>query len=239
MSTDFSLLKVYTETPHEGLSVTFRFYTEPPDISGGGGGWQAVQRPQDSVVTSWRGPTDGYTMSLNLIMDTFTSKSGKDIESDCRTLEKMYGALVSPVVQPPLLILDANGALQNDVYNFPPLRWVISDPPTYADVLRVKGRRVRQVVTIKFLKYTAYDELTRSKDTSQGQALNTFKASSQVNTFKKAAAKYLKASGGARWANYLAQLNGVRDGTAFILPGRTYKLPTSQQIADWKKQPRR
>lgn len=243
MSTDFSLLKVYSEFPQDGLNVTFRFYQDPPNISGGGGGWEAVARPLDTVTTSWRGPTDGYTMELSLILDCFTAGKGdpkQDIEDDCRTLEKMYGALTSPVVQPPLLVLDANGALQNDVYNFPPLRWVISEPPTYGDVLRnAHGRRTRQVVTVKFMKYTSYDELTRSKDASQNAPRNTFTASATVNTFKKAAAKFLKQVGGAKWATRLANLNGQRDPTKTLLPGRIYKLPTGAQIKQWEKTSRR
>jgi hypothetical protein len=249
MSTDYSLLKVYTDSSSGyadnrsgGLSVTFRFYQNPPNISGGGGGWQSVQRPQDAAFSAWRGPSEVYTMELNLIMDTFTAGNHdrkQDIESDCRTLELMYGALTSPVAQPPLLILDANGALQNDVYNFPPLRWVIADPPVYADVLRNSaGRRVRQVVTIKFMKYTPYDELTRRLGGSQSDHSNQFLATARINTFRKAAAHFPPMHS-ARWGSRLALLNGKHDATAKLLPGRWYRLPTRAQFNEWQKTPRR
>lgn len=243
MATDYSLLKVYTES--NDLAVTFRFYQAVPNVSGGGGGWQAVQRPLDAPVIAWRGATDLYTMELQLIMDKFAAPlnadgSEPDVEADCRQLEQMYGALVSPVHQPPLLILDANGALQNDVYNNPSIRWVIPEPPTWQDVDRnSKGRRVRQVVTVKFMHFLAYDQLTRNTDVSQHAPRNTFTSTSSVNTFRKAAAKYLKSYGGARWATRLANLNGARDPTAPLLPGRVFKLPTAAQIKQWEQTARR
>lgn len=250
MSTDYSLLKVYTDSSSGyadnrsgGLAITFRFYQNAPNISGGGGGWESVQRPQNSATTAWRGPTDVYTMELDLLMDTFTAGPGdkkKDIEADCRTLELMYGALTSPVAQPPLLILDANGSLQNDVYNFPSLRWVIAEPPAYADVLRNgSGRRVRQAVTVKFMHYVAYDALTRSKNlVSQNDRAHQFQATKSINTFRKAAAHYSPMRN-ARWGTRLAHLNGKRDATANLLPGRWYKLPTQAQFKDWNKTSRR
>lgn len=242
---DYSLLHVYTEigSGSSAMQITFRFYEDPPNISGGGGGFQAVQRPLNSTIVAWRGPTDSYTMELNLIMDCFTaSTSGgnlPDIENDCRTLEKMAGVLVSPVVQPPLLILDANGALQNDAYNKPSLRWVISDPPTYADVDRnSNGRRIRQVTTVKFMHYSAYDELTRSKDVSQSDHPGEFKVTGAIDTFKKAAAKYPPMKN-ARWGSRLAQLNNKTDPTVKLEVGRFYKLPTQAQFKIWQKTARR
>lgn len=236
--TDHSLLQVYTEAPDQGLFISFRFYTEAPNISGGGGGWLSVPRPQDTALTAWRGPTDAYTMELNLIMDCFTASTANgqrpDIENDCRTLEKMCGALTSPVVQPPLLILNAHGALQNDAYHFPPLRWIIPEPPTYSEVNRNEwGQRTRQVVTIKFMKYTAYDELTRSKSTGTSHLANQFVARTG-DTWKKVAAQYLKQYGGAKWANRLAKFNNPSwNSSSTLIVGRAYKLPTQTVIAQW------
>jgi hypothetical protein len=234
--TDYSLLKVYTELP--GLSLTARFYQDPPDVEGGAGGYEAVPRPQSNAVTAWRGFSDGFTMSLNLILDSYAARPPRDIENDCGVLDKMAGALGR--TQPPLLILDAGGALQHDVVNRPAARWVISDPPAYADVLRnADGRRVRQVVTVKFMLYIAYDGLSRTVDVSRIAPKNTFIVTSSIPTFKAAAAKYLKSYGGAKWGNRLAQLNGLRDGTATLPPGQRFKLPTPAQVKAWEKTPRR
>jgi nucleoid-associated protein YgaU len=234
--TDYSLLHVYEEN-QPGLFITFRMYEGDHKITGGGAGWSSVQRPQKHPLTAWRGDTDQYCMEIPLIMDTF-STSGSTVERDCRQLERMYGALTSPASQPPLLILNANGALQNDVYHFPPLRWIIPEPPTWGEQTRRNGQRVRQIVTVKFMVYAAYDEFTRQK------SQNTNKVASQVivragDTYSSIAARYLKAYGGARWANYLAHFNGAKDGASHPLPGQTVKLPSSAQVKQWESSPRR
>lgn len=250
MSTDYSLLHVYTQRGGpKGDSITFRFYQDPPNISGGGGGFQAVQRLQNAAIVAWRGPSDAYTMELNLIMDAYASLPPKgrargwqapDIEADCRTLDKFSGTFVHPVTQPPLLVLDANGALQNDYYHMPSALWVIPEQPTFSDVLRnSKGMRTRQVVTVKFMHYLGYDELTRNKNISaQNDHSHQFETTPKVNTFKKAAAHYAPMRN-AKWGMRLAQLNGKRDPTAKLMPGRWYKLPTQAQFNDWQKTSRR
>lgn len=249
MSTDYSLLHVYTQAGGaSGESITFRFYQQPPSITGGGGGWQAVQRLQDAAITAWRGPSDAYTMELELIMDVFSSippdghrgSWEPDVEADCRTLEKFCGTFVHPVTQPPLLVLDANGALQNDYYHHPSAVWVIPDQPTYGEVYRnSKGRRTRQVVTVKFMHYLPYDELTRSKNlSSQNDHAHMFKTGGKIDTFRAAAAHYPPMRN-AKWGLRLARLNDKKDPTAKLLPGRWYKLPTQAQFNEWKKTARR
>ena len=234
--TDFSLLSIYTELP--GLSLTARFYTDPPAPKGGSGGFTAVPRPLDSAVTAWTGFQDGYTMPLNIVLDSYTARPARDIERDVTTLEKMAGTLGRS--EPPLLILNAGGALQHDVVNRPKARWVIASDPDWGDVLRNEhGRRVRQVVTVPFMLYVPYDALSRTKSTNDHAPRNTFLATGTVDTFKKAAAKYLNSYGGAKWANRLAQLNYARDGAAKLEIGRRYMLPTPAQIKSWEKTPRR
>lgn len=235
--TDYSILHVYTEQPN-GLRFISRFYDGTINVTGGGAGWQAVQRPQRAPITAWRGPTDSYTMEIPLILDTLDQKHA-DVEGRCRTIEKMSGTLVSGFVQPPVLILDANGALQNDVYNFPPLRWVIPEPPVWGEQLRRRddGKRVRQLVTIKFMLYTAYDSLSRSKSVKVSSGHST--TARAGDTYRKIAARELKHYGGIRWANRLAQLNGARDGASKPLKGQVILLPTVEQIKLWERTPRR
>lgn len=230
------VLTVYTETP--GLLLNARFYQEAPQQTGGSGGFVAVQRPEDGPVTAWRGFQDGFTFSLNLIMDSYTARPARNIEADCLALDKMAGLFGHE--QPPLLILNAGGALQYDYVNRPTARWVISDPPDYADVYRdSNGQRIRQVATVKFMLYVAYDAFSRTKSTARNAPKNTFVATTQVDTFKTASARYLKSYGGHRWANRLAQLNGYRDGMAKLPLGQRFKLPTVAQIKDWERTPRR
>lgn len=233
---DYSLLSIYTELP--GLSLTARFYTDAPAPKGGSGGYTAVPRPLDSAVTAWTGFTDSYTMPLNIILDSYTASPARDVEADINTLEKMAGTFTRS--EPPLLILNAGGALQHDVVNRPKARWVVNDSPDWGEVLRnAQGRRVRQVVTVPFMLYVPYDALSRTKSTADSAPRNTFMATAAVDTFKKAAAHYLNSYGGAKWANRLAQLNGARDGAAKLKLGQRYTLPTVTQIKSWEKTPRR
>ncbi|MGZ4530802.1 MAG: hypothetical protein ACXVXP_00450 [Mycobacteriaceae bacterium] len=238
MSTDYSILHIYTEHPDHGLYVIARFYEGDIGVTGGGAGWQSVQRPQMDPITAWRGPTDSYTMEIPLIFDVLDQK-GADIEVRCRTFERMYGALEQNGGQPPLLILNANGALPNDVYNFPPLRWVISEPPTWGEQLRNdSGRRVSQVITAKFMHYVAYDEFTRTKSAAKALAPHTTIAKGG-DTYNKIAARFLKNYGGVKWGNRLARFNGARDGASRPQPGQIVKLPSVTQIKDWGRTPRR
>jgi hypothetical protein len=235
----FNTLQVYTEFPDNGLYFIALFGEGTVKITGGGGGWQSVQRPQDNPITAWRGPTDSYCMEIPLIFNNFTNGKG-DVEGACRTLEKMYGALETTSGQPPLLILNANGALPNDVYNFPPLRWVIPDPPDYGEAIRdeVTGKRLRQIVTVKFMHYVAYDEFTRSQSNNQHGTPNTTIVKGG-ETYNKIAARALKKYGGAKLGNRLAHLNGARDGAVKPKPGQTIKLPTAAQAKSWAHSPRR
>jgi hypothetical protein len=211
------------------------------NITGGGGGWESVAIPQDSPISVWRGAQAVYTMEIPLVFDVIDAPDSLnwDVEDRCRTLEQMYGALTSPATQPPVLILNANGAIPNDVYNFPPLRWVISEPPTWGDQLRdSNGRRVQQFVTVKFMKYSPYDELTRNKSVRNAQPSHTVIAKGN-DTYNKIAARSLKHDGGIKWGNRLAQLNGAKDGAAKVLPGTLVKLPTASQIKTWQHSSRR
>lgn len=243
MTNDLSLLTVSDE--QGSLQFTCRFYEDPPQQNGGGGGWVPVQRPQNSAFTAWQGPTDGFHLVLNLVMDQWTSTKGADVEHACRTLDKMYGSVTNPMTRPPALILDAKGALQYDVTNYPRGRWVIGADPqfgsTAGDVLRNdKGQRVRQVVTVDFMLFVPYDETSRTATNSQSTPAGTFIASAQINTFKKAAAKYLKSYGGATLGNRLAQFNNKRDGTAPLQPGTgPYRLPSGATAKSWSNTPRR
>lgn len=237
--TDFTKLWVYTED--KKLKFDSLVGEGTINITGGGAGWESVALPQDAPVSVWRGSQNVYTMEIPLVFDVYDADDSLnwDVEARCRTLEKMYGALTNPPRQPPLLILDANGAIPNDVYNFPPLRWVISEEPTWGEQLRnANGRRTRQIVTVKFMKYSPYDDLSRRA--SVKDALPTDEIIAKANdTYSKIAARTLKQYGGHRWGNRLAHLNGAKDGAAKVLPGTIVKLPTAAQIKTWQHTARR
>lgn len=236
-STDYSVLWVYTEDA--SLQFISRVYDGTINITGGGG-FESVARPLKQPVTPWRGPQSAYTMEIPLVLDTLDDPNGRDVEDRCRALEKMAGALVTDSEgQPPLLVLNANGGIPNDVYNFPPLRWVIPEPPTYGEQLRNgSGRRVRQVVTVKFMNYVAYDQLTRDKNVQTTRPANTTVVK-HGETFNAIAARTLKQYGGAHLGNRLAHYNGARDGASKPPPGTTVRIPNKAQVKQWLSSPRR
>lgn len=201
--------KLWVYTADGNLQAQFWFNETAPAPTGGGGGWQSVQRTLNTAATAWRGMPDALTIELDLIMDNYRVQGNggnqPSIEKDLRDFEKMYGLLTSPVGEPPLLILNANGALQWDVVNFPPLQWVIPEPPTYGEVLRNNlGNRVRQQVTVKFMKYTEYDVASKEvSNTARTTPRNKFKPKNTNTTFKQAAAiQYKDAALGQAWAKY-------------------------------------
>jgi hypothetical protein len=237
--TNYAKLWVYTED--RKLQFQALVGEGTINITGGSGGWKSVARPQDDPVSVWTGPQNVYTMEIPLILDVFDAADhlNWDVEGRCRTIELMAGALTTPASQPPLLVLNANGGIPNDVHNFPPLRWVIPEDPVWGEQDRNReGRRIRQVVTVKFMKYSAYDELTRSKSAQQAMPVNTTIAKGG-ETFSKIAARALKQYGGVRWGNRLAQFNGFKDGASKPQPGSLIRLPTSQDIKVWQSTSRR
>lgn len=242
---------IYTEENPPKLLVYGYIGDGQINITGGGGGWESVAIPQDSPVSVWRGSQNVYEIEIPIMFDTYdkivgnTVIDGKvvyqnyDVESQCRTLEQMYGALTNPVTEPPLLIINAAGAIPNDVYNFPPLRWVISEEPQWGEQLRNdQGRRTRQAVTVKFMKYSPYDAIGKGASAKGAQPAHTTIAKAN-ETYNKIAARALKNSGGVRWGNRLAQLNGAKDGAALARAGVFVKLPTAAQLNAWKHSSRR
>jgi LysM repeat protein len=93
------------------------------------------------------------------------------------------------------------------------------------------------LVTVKFMVFTAADELSRTVP----QQVNTKSVyvAKQGDTYTKIAARELKSEGGAKWGNRLAQFNGARDGAASPKVGQSVKLPTPAQVKTWSQTPRR
>lgn len=230
---DYTWFEAYSLYPSQHLSFLARFGEGAVKPSGGGAGWQSVPRPKKQPLTSRRGPQEAFHFEIPLIFDGWPYNS---VEGDCRTLDIMAGVNVDGDPDPPLLLLNAHGALPYDVFHNPNYRWVIPEAPDYGEALRYFGKRVRQIVTVKFMLWTQDDQLNRAHQIASANQMVTARAG---DTYNSLAARYLNKYGGIRWGNRLAQLNGARDGASHTLAGQQIKLPTAQQIADWKRQPRR
>lgn len=235
-SPDFSILQFYPEDASSNISLRAYFGEGTITTTGGGAGWVAVPRPQKKVITVWRGPQDAYTHEIPLIFDTW-STTGQSIEDQMGDLEQVSGVDTFVNEQPPLLILNAGGALPHDVAHSPQLRWVIPEEPVWGEAIRIGSERVRQLVTVKFMAFNQADELSRTVP-KQVTSKTTYIAK-KGDTYRRIAAKELKNDGGARWANRLAVLNGARDGASSPKVGQTVKIPTPAEVKTWGQKPRR
>lgn len=233
---DFSWIEVYSEIPSDNLIFRARLGEEPIKQSGGGAGWNSVQRPQKRPLVVRRGPTTAFTLTIPIVFDGYTEV--RSVESDIRALEKMAGINVDGDPEPPLLVINGNGAIPWDVFAYPQGRWVVDDTQLdWGEALRhaTRGFRMRQLVTVPFMLYTADDQLSRSKQVASAR----YTTARAGDTFAKVAARDLKQYGGARLGNRLAQFNGKRDGAQKLEPGQLVKLPTAAQVQDWLRKPRR
>jgi hypothetical protein len=235
---DHSILRVYPEQARSNILLSAHFGEGTINTTGGGGGIVSVPRPQKKPVTVWRGPQANYQHEIPLIFDTWGT-TVKPIEQELAWLEQVAGVDMFTSQQPPLLILNAGGALPHDVFHSPQLRWVIPEEPVWGEAIRRRdtGERVRQLVTVKFMVWNAADILSRNP-TRQTNTKSVYVAK-QGDTYTKIAARELKNEGGAKWGNRLAQLNGARDGAASPGVGQSVKLPTSAEVKRWSQTPRR
>lgn len=235
---DHSILRVYPENARSNILLSAHFGEGTINTTGGGAGWVSVPRPQRKTITVWRGPQAGYQHEIPLVFDTWGTTLDP-IEQDVGWLEQVSGVDMFGTEQPPLLILNAGGALPHDVFHSPQLRWIIPEEPVWGEAIRRRdtGERVRQLVTVKFMVFTAADELSRS--TPRQVNTKSVYIAKQGDTYTKIAARELKNEGGGKWGNRLAQLNGARDGAASPGVGQSVKLPTSAQVKTWSQTPRR
>lgn len=233
---DYSWLEVYTEAPAQHLRFRARMGDEnsgPIGITGGGAGWSSVQRPKKRALTVWRGPDTAFQYDIPLIFDGW--KEARRVSDDIDTLEVMAGINQPGDPEPPRVILNANGALRHDAYHNPLNRWVIPTEPTWGTAIRSEdnGDLLRQFIVVSFMLFTSDDELARAKQVSSVR----WTIARKGDTYNKIAARELH---DVKFGNRLAKLNGARDGATKPKVGQEVKLPTTTQLAQWKKKsPRR
>lgn len=219
-----------------------------PDVSSGYGGWNEVERPRKSTVTTWAG-SPARRMSLTLLFDNWTA--GESIELDIRRLERL--ALPRSGGQPPTVKVSAPGGIIPPFYEGKD--WVI-DALSWGDALaNVHGNRVRQAVTVTLLEYIGDDLVKAVKSPAKDRRDKAHKKSGKNH--KKGAKKKRASSKGkhkpkkkaaafaatavvydgedllsvaarelgdaSRW-HEIADLNGIRDPRA-ITRARVIRLP--------------
>lgn len=225
MSADPNYVTIQCDDPPG--NVTALLGMERPDVSAGYGGWEEVERPRRSTVTSWKGQP-ARRLSLSILLDNLVE--GRSIEGDIRRLERM--ALPRPDGPPPTVTLAAVGG----VIPWKSATWVI-DGIAWGDALmNSHGNRVRQAATITFLQYVS-DELLqaspakkrRKQKRDRDGAVHGVRVSAKKKryvvkrgqTLRSIAAKEL---GNSKYWTVIADLNNLRDPRS-IKVGQTLRLP--------------
>lgn len=212
------------------LKITALLGQEAPQLTGGVGGWEAVNRPNRRPLSVWRGVQEPLRMVLPLLLDKWDdSASGRSVEAECRVLERM-GGLDRNDPEPPILIVE--GSLPHDESRAKSNRWVI-EGLEWGDALRraEDGHRVRQEVTVTLMLFVQDDKLSRIRRGSSPGGRSRYVKARNGDTFEKIAHREL---GSGRYGLKLARLNGKRSAGTHIKVGTRVKLPTASVLKSWK-----
>ncbi len=216
------------------IQVTALRGENPPQITGGYGGWTKVSRPRKRSLTEWDG-VDQVEMLVPLLFDGFPDDT---VEFDCGRLEQLSGIVLTPVGgrgEPPVLrVIGAVPADRDWVVET--LEW--TDPVIYHE----DGFRVRQGANVTLLEYVADDRVETLGAAEQarlaalqaadaaarkagvgGAVVNhpTFYTVKQGDSLSSIAARQL--GDYRRWPE-IADLNNLRDPRR-VKPGQVLRLP--------------
>lgn len=212
------------------LKVSCRLGDGEVEVTGGGGGWEAVPRPGREPLTVWRGPPEPLRLTLPLLLDGWSgSPEGVTVEKDISTLEAMAG-IPNPgkaLHEPPLLVVE--GALPHDESRQHGNRWVMEAPPVWGEAIRRRrdGHRVRQAFTVTLMLFAQLDRVSRRKAPHPG---HKFVKSKYGDTFLKLASRYCKTR---RLGTRLAKLNGKRSPDVTLKTNTKIKVPVGGVLKDW------
>lgn len=220
LSPEFVLIRA----PSRGLRLVVRLGDGSPRTSGGVGGWESVARPGRRPLVAWRGVQDPLRMHLPILFDGFPDRS---VESEVRTLEKM-GGLDRGDPEPPLLVIE--GALPHDQSRAAQNRWIIEGIEWGDAYRRPDGHRVRQAAEVTLIEHTEDDHLERVRPLRTPRF--RYVRARQGDTFERLAARVL---GTKRLGARLARLNGKRSPDLRLKAGQRYRVPTGDELRDWKK----
>lgn len=230
------------------IQITVRLWEERPNVDEGYGGWEAVERPRRSPITTWKS-APGLKMTLPLLIDRW--RSGVSVERTIDLIQQM-GRPTASDGEPPQIQLNALGGhipYQGRV-------WVVDSLSWGEALMNTNGNRVRQQVTLTLLEYVEDLYLTarsaanrrrvkaKQKKRRRGARSKRIVAKRSVKPRRKKKAGTLLAAGpdddfgqgedlltiaarelgdADRWIE-IAQLNGLRDPYA-ISPGQVLRLP--------------
>jgi hypothetical protein len=236
------MVRVYTIDPP--LSVLAHLGQDRPDVSQGYGGWEEVERPRRSPLTTFKS-APGLHLTLPLLLDGWST--GTSVEPHITALERM-GLATNAAGEPPKVHIEARG----QALPYQARTWVI-DTIAWGDAdMNAHGDRVRQFATLNLIEYVEDIHLQERSPANRrrAKARATVKkaGAAQKRIQAKRSAKQLTHAssrtgttatfGGGesladiaarelgdadRWPE-IATLNGLRD-PANVTPGQTLRLP--------------
>lgn len=220
--TDPDKRQVTVSSARPFLTVTGWLGADPSAVTQGYGGWTTVARPRRQSLTTWEGH-EPYGIDLSMVLDGFAKN--ESVESKCTAIERM--ARPPRVLDEPPKIRISGAVPHND------LVWVIQSI-RWAEVIRNEtGDRVRQNLTISFLRYIADDRVQLAGAAARARQAAT---ASKNKKSSGAAPTYTVKKGDAltdiaarelgdykRWVE-IARLNNIRDPKS-IHPGQKLRMP--------------
>jgi hypothetical protein len=209
------------DPPGTPLSIEL---SDRPQVAGGVGGWEPIDRPRLRQITEWAG-TPLRTLVLPVVLSSLPAdgRDGGDIEDRMSTVEAC-SQRTAATGQPSVFTIRGPVRHLGLRYVVQAVEW---DNETFqADK---QGRRVQQFGTVSLLEYASAAVLVtrnpvkkaRGKKGKKGGKRARTVTVRQGDTLQKIAARELGAA--KRWKE-IAALNGIRDGDA-VRPGRVLKLP--------------
>lgn len=183
------------------LAITALLGDGQPDLSGGAGGWNEIERRRRTPMTDFNG-RPLYKLSIPLMLDGF--RTNTPMEWARNILESMASATEDD--QPPLIKISGSVPHQE-------LDWVVEDLEWGAHVRDESLSIIRQEVVVKLLEFVDVDQVEISKAGNRGAKCKKHAKHKRYkvkngDTLRKIAAKEL--GNGKCWKK-IGDLNGMRD----------------------------
>lgn len=124
-----------------------------PQVTDGYGGWTTEQRARRQAFTFWTGPNP-LTLDIPIMFDGWSQNHSQEYQ--IHQLELMAGI---DGTEPPLVIINAAGAVPHDFTRYSKHDWVISQIQWGDADRRANGDRLRQAATVTVMKYISDDTL--------------------------------------------------------------------------------
>lgn len=227
----FTLAELSPPNKRQPRSFTASLYSAPIPSSGYGG-WSRVAVPKSMAFTEWAG-RDVLSITLDFILDEFTSSMGVYVEGQCRNLERFAGVDEGDP-EPPLLELssDPEPLMPHGEYRASHNRWFVETLDWDKDriVYNSAGNRVRAGGTIvvsvfnedKVLSVAGRSSKNANSTKGKSGKLKTYTVK-KGDTLSKIAARKDVYHDASKWKK-IATANHIRDPKKLKI-GRALKIP--------------